>query len=291
MTEFPRHRIETRHTSIAPTAWGVAYLRTFTDIPYAKEIFDALDRRAQAAGEPSIVTKATRDKLAPQIEARYKLVDRLMAENRSNQILELASGVATRGLSLATDNPEIRYVEMDLTGVVGIKNAITNVAGIEVPPNLTILPGDAPSEVDIAAALSVFSLDQPITVVNEGLMRYLTFPEKGRLADMIYGLLSQFGGVWITPDISLRAALKREDDVAAGHTDKLRITTGIDILKNLFTDEAHAKHYFEMRGFSVESHSFLEVTDQLASPELLGMSEEEVVRLNEPCVAYVMTVR
>ncbi len=282
---------ETDHSRVAPTAWGVAYLRTFTDIPLSQEFFDSLNGHVQAGGEPDIATRASRDHLAPQLEARYKLVDKLILEKGINQIIELAAGVATHGINLTRSNPDLTYVELDLPGVVEEKRAIIEDLGIQLPSNLTVREGDTLREEDIRRAVSGFSNDKPLTVLNEGLMRYLTFEEKATLARITHNLLSEFGGVWITPDISLRQALSREDEAASGHTQGLRLTTGIDIENNVFENVDHAKEFFGNLGFSIEQHGFLEVTDQLVSPSKLGMSVEEVQRLNEPCVAFVMRIK
>ena len=279
------------HSKVAPTAWGVSYLRTFSDIPLSQEFFDALNGHLQAQGASDIATRASRDHLAPQLEARYKLVDNLILEVGNSQVVELASGVATHGINLSRSDPSLSYVEVDLPDVVKEKRAIIEEVGVAVPANLTIVEGDALSEDDIRKAIAGFDAAKPLTVVNEGLMRYLTFDEKTVLAQTVHKLLSEYGGVWVNPDISLRQALAREDAVASGHTQGLKQTTGIDIDKNVFEDEQHAKEFFEALGFAVERHSFLEVTDQLVSPERLGMSAEEVQKLNEPCVAFVMRVK
>ncbi len=279
------------HSKVAPTAWGVSYLRTFSDIPLSQEFFDALNGHLQAQGQSDIATRASRDHLAPQLEARYKLVDNLILEVGNSQVVELASGVATHGINLSRSDPSLSYVEVDLPDVVKEKRAIIEEVGVAVPANLTIVEGDALSEDDVRKAIAGFDAAKPLTVVNEGLMRYLTFDEKTVLAQTVHKLLSEYGGVWVNPDISLRQALAREDAVASGHTQGLKQTTGIDIDKNVFEDEQHAKEFFEALGFAVERHSFLEVTDQLVSPERLGMSAEEVQKLNEPCVAFVMRVK
>jgi O-methyltransferase involved in polyketide biosynthesis len=282
--------IEADHTRVAPTAYGVAYLRTFSDIPLTTEIFQGLSDHMQATGQTYLPGSASKDHLAPQLEARYKLVDNLIEASGMTQVIELAAGIAPRGLNLATKNLGMNYVELDLPGVIDEKQAILASTSLVQPPNLTIVRGNALSEDDVTQAVKGFSKDKPIAVVNEGLMRYLSFDEKTRLAHNVYALLSAYGGAWITPDVSLRQALTREDEAASGHIDSLKKTTGIDVSQNVFEDEEHAKQFFERLGFSVERHSFLEVTNELLSPDKLGMSSEEVQRLNEPCIAFVMTI-
>jgi O-methyltransferase involved in polyketide biosynthesis len=279
---------ETDHSRVAPTAYGVAYLRTFSDIPLTGEIFDALGAHMQDTGQTYTPGTASKDRLAPQLEARYKLVDGLIAASGATQILELAAGIAPRGINLSTTNPDIHYVELDLQGVMQEKQAILSKLSTPKPPNLRIVEGNALSQEDVANAASEFSKDRPVTIVNEGFMRYLTFPEKSILAHNVRGLLTEFGGVWITPDISMRQALSREDEAASGHTQSLRQTTGIDVSQNVFENVEQAQIFFEDLGFEVERHSFLEVSDQLASPAKLDMTAKDVKQLNEPCVAFVM---
>lgn len=286
----PAISLEVDHSKVAPTAYGVAYLRTFSDIPLATGVFDALEGHMRDSGQTYVPGTASKDRLAPQLEARYKLVDNLVAASGLTQVIELASGIAPRGMSTATARPDISYVELDLPGVMSEKEAIFSRLQMPRPNNLHLIAGNALSAADVTTAASGFSADKPVAIVNEGLMRYLTFPEKTVLARNVHTLLEAYGGVWITPDISLRSALAREDEAAKGHTDSLKRTTGIDVSQNVFEDVAQAQRFFEDLGFTVEQHSFLEVSDELVSPAKLGMSGDAVTKLNESCVAFVMRI-
>ena len=281
---------EADHSKVAPTAWGVSYLRTFSDIPLTTEFFQVLEEHLRQTDEPAGAWRVKKDRLAPQLEARYKLVDNLLRLTGAHQIIELAAGLAPRGVNFARSNPDIQYVELDLPGVIKEKRAVIADLGIGTPPNLRIEEGDALKASDMAKAASSFSKNKPVAIVNEGLLRYLNFDEKTEVARNVHALLIEFGGAWITPDISLRSALSREDEASGGHIQSLAQTTGIDVSQNVFEDESHARDFFEALGFKIERHSFLEVSDQLVSPAKLGMSPEDVKRLNEPCVAFVMTL-
>jgi O-methyltransferase involved in polyketide biosynthesis len=284
--DSPPH--EAHNSKVSPTAWGVAYLRTFTDIPYTKEIFEMLEARRIAAGISDYAGEMKKATLAPQLEARYKLVDRLIGSVGVNQILEVASGLAPRGLNLTSANPEIHFVDTDFPAMIDDKRDILQNLGITLPTNLTMRHVDALSQSDLAAAASSFSVHEPVVVVNEGLMRYLDFDKKTIYANNVRKLLEQFGGVWITPDISLRSAMGREDEIAPGHIHKLQNMTDVDLSKNVFESEDHAEDFFTGLGFAVERHSFLEVSDELVSPARLGMSAQQVERLNGPCPAFIM---
>lgn len=284
-------RPESDHTRVASTAWTVAYLRLFTDIPLTTEVFHVLEDHIKQSGDQEEPWKAKKDRLAPQLEARYKLVDKLLKSSGMVQVLEVASGVAPRGLNFARSNSAMQYVEMDLPAVAKEKRLVVTDLRIEVPTNLKIVDGDALSEEDLLRASGELSTDQPIAVVNEGLLRYLNFDEKAQYAKHVHNLLSKSGGVWITPDISLREALSREDEVVSGHISSLAQTTGIDLSQNVFENEEHGRRFFSDLGFNIEKHSFLEVSDELVSPSRVGMTDDEVTRLNDLCIAFVMSTR
>jgi len=279
---------ETDNSRVSPTAWGVAYLRTFSDIPFTKEIFEALEAQRLADGTPNFAEEMMKAPLAPQLEARYKLVDRLITKVGSDQVLEIGSGLAPRGLNFTWTNPTITYVDTDLASMIADKKRIFASMGISLPDNLVLRPGDALSSDDMQATTAAFSPDKPVVIVNEGLMRYLNFDQKTKYAQSVRAILERFGGAWVTPDISLRSAMAREDEVASGHIHKLQKMTGVDLSQNVFESEDQAEEFFAELGFTVERHNFLEVSDELVSPTKLGMSAEQVTRLNGPCPAFVM---
>jgi len=76
---------------IIPTARMVAYRRTFSDIPYSLEIFEKLEKIRKRNNYPDIPNELKKPELAPQFEARHKLIDKLTYQTNSDQILELAS--------------------------------------------------------------------------------------------------------------------------------------------------------------------------------------------------------
>src|SRR5579859_6441679 len=194
------------NSKVPPTAWGVAYLRTFTDTPFTAEIFKILEDRRKAQGTPDFAEEMKRAPLAPQLEARYKLVDRLVRAQSADQILEVASGLAPRGVNFALSDPHLRYVEVDLPEMATQKRDILSHLDISLPGNLEVKDGDALSFDDLVKAVAGFTKDRSIVVVNEGLMRYLNFDQKATLAQNVKRLLQEFYGAWVTPDISLRSS-------------------------------------------------------------------------------------
>jgi hypothetical protein len=76
--------------TISPTAILTAYPRIFTDIPYAQEIFDELKKRVEITDD--LINKL----IAPELEARYKLINKLLEQNNIKQIIEIAAGYSQR---------------------------------------------------------------------------------------------------------------------------------------------------------------------------------------------------
>ncbi len=284
---------ETAYDGIIPTGWLTAYGRTFSDIPFSQEVFNELEKVRLEGGSTEVLDEMKDTKMAPHFEARHKLINKLIRQTGIHQVLEIAAGLSTRGLELSSDG-SIEYVEVDLPSMMADKRkvvqALEDTGTLKVGANLHIENGSALDLDDLVRATSHLKADKPIVVVNEGLMRYLTFPEKEIYVKNVHQLLDQFGGVWITADISLPKpkVIYKGDDVMAGQRQRIAEITGKDIKKNLFKDKEDAKRFFEGLGFSVESHSFLEVTQDLTSPQELGFPEDYVEAINGSAVAFVM---
>jgi O-methyltransferase involved in polyketide biosynthesis len=286
-----RPAMEQGHERISPTAWGIAYRRTFFDIPHSTEIFHELQRIM----EPPELTSELLDEKASahdlQFEARFRLVSRLLKEKGADQVLEIASGFSPRGLILAQD-PSITYVELDLQGILRAKRDIVEklVQQSKVPrqSNLHFWEGNALEQQDLQGAVRTFR-DRPIAVIHEGLLRYLSFQEQALMAENIHCLLERFGGVWITPDISVK---KKGSSVPDEKTKEQNLReqhmTGIDLTKNRFDSEEAACRFFEGLGFTVERHSFMEAADELVLPQRLKLTREQVAERIGRSVAFVM---
>lgn len=271
---------------VSPTAWGVAFRRTLTSIPLSQEIFSILDKNLTDQADRTKLEQLKRPKLAPFFEARYLLTQKLLEENRTNQFLELASGFCPRGM-LLTENMDTTYVEIDFPSVIEQKTRIieelVNLRKIHHRPNLRLLPGNVldPDVIDVAAT---FFQQEPITIINEGLMRYQWFDHKALLGKNNLRLLRRFGGTWITPDVTL----PEQNSIRKAVIQQTMELTGIDVSENAFPDAAHARSFFETLGFEVEQRSFMEVVDHLTSPKRLGMGKSDVEQMISWRVAFVM---
>lgn len=269
---------------IAPTAWIIAYRRTFSDIPFVQEIFDSVEKIRMKSGAPEVLDELKKPERSPLFEARYKLVSRLLLESNTSQVLEIASGLSPRGLVMSSDK-DVHYVEIDLPEVAATKKEIVD-ALAPARANLFLEEGDALRGNDLLKVCAHFERTKPLAIINEGLLAYLTFEEKTVLAENIHGLLSIFGGVWITPDI-----IWPESKEGNSYTQHMQKLTGAAIDRNRFKNEAEARAFFEAAGFEVESRPFSEIFTQLVSPKKLGQTPEETKEIIGSSVAFVMRVK
>ena len=282
------------HEKIGPTAWIIAYRRTFSDIPYAQEIFDVVEKIRIDNNEPSVPEELKKPERSPLFEARYKLVSHLILESNTDQILEVASGLSPRGLTMVS-NGTVRYVEVDLPKVMNLKRKVIDVlkkhlsAGIE--GSLFLEVGDVLNTNDLLRVSDHFEKNRPLTVINEGLLAYLTLEEKAIFAKNIHTLLSLFGGVWITPDIVWPENKRGGTTTQDNYTQDMQKLTGTTIDQNRFKSEGEAKIFFESMGFEIESHPFAEVYDKLTSPKKLGQTRENLEELIGTSVAFVMRIK
>ncbi len=96
------------YEEISPTAIVTSYPRIFTDIPYEKDIYNWLEKHCN--------TKVALYKnMAPEMEARYKLINKILDKYGIKQVLELAAGYSSRGLFYSQKG--YNYIELDLENV------------------------------------------------------------------------------------------------------------------------------------------------------------------------------
>lgn len=236
-----------------------------------------LDYLRRSGSLPDGISASVPDELrgfAPFFEARFQSVSRILMEQGATQILELASGFSPRGMEWSRRGAV--YVEADLPGMIEQKRAMIAAILGSVPSNLKLCPASVLDRKPLMAARAWFR-PEPVAITTEGLLRYLTFPEKSQLAAVVREILGRFGGSWITPDIHLKQwAIERS---RSSLDLSMRHGLGRDLLGNYFDDLAHARRFFESCGFLVEERPLLEDREivaslALATPSLLDQLEE-----------------
>ncbi len=165
---------------VSPTALYPVFARgEFTDIPFARQMLDRL--RTGTPFPPDAYPHEVLRSYAPFFEARFKSVNHILVKENASQILELAAGFSPRGMEWSGRGT--LYVETDLADMMERKRSLIEEILGSVPENLKLCSASALDLDELAAACACFR-NQPVAVTTEGLLRYLTFPEKTQLLSL-----------------------------------------------------------------------------------------------------------
>lgn len=272
------------YEEISPTAIVTSYPRIFTDILYEKEIYNWLEKYCNK--------DVTLNKmLAPEIEARYKLTNRLLDKyDNIKQVLELAAGYSSRGLTYSKKG--YNYIEMDLENVSVNKRKILNSIEKNISNNLNIISGNALKKSDYKNIVKYLKDNEEVAVINEGLLRYLTFAEKKQVAQNVYELLSKYGGIWITCDVTPKKFMDSQDKALPDFNKDLATITSRNNLNDRFEDINHIREFFGNIGFElIEFHKFNEMKDELYSVNKLNIFDKKIEKTLDDAIVVVMKIK
>lgn len=280
---------------ISPTALLTAYARQFTEIPYTKEISELTNAIA------SVNQLMDREQansvlggLAVLVEGRYKAIEQILSQFHATQILELASGVLPRGIILS-QQPEITFIESDLPAMIQQKQQLAQQL-VGERPNLHFLAIDATSNLNSSRLNDYFQPNQPVSILCEGLLMYLTFAEKQQVFANVREILQRFRGIWITPDLSTKVGAEKSIPASITpqqmeHMDQKFVSlTGRTIMENMFIDLDHVKQFVQEQGFQMEKFSALEVLDQLECLSALGIERDLAQELLTTIPVFVLSL-
>ena len=271
------------YEEISSTAIVTSYPRIFTDIPYEKEIYEWLSNHCN---EEVTLNKM----LAAEIEARYKLTNRLLDNSGIKQVLELAAGYSSRGLIYSSKG--YNYVEMDLEKVSNNKINIIKTIEKNIPESLNIISGNALRSSDYSKCNEYFDENKPVAVINEGLLRYLTFDEKRIVAENVYSFLKKYGGIWITCDVTPKKFIQAQDKALPNFNKNLNNVTSRNNITDRFEDIEHIKEFFGNIGFEVsEVHKFSEVKEELYSINHNNLVNSNIEQSLDDAIVAVMRIK
>lgn len=264
---------------ISVTAKLAAHMRQFSDIPYASDIADLTGARASFdqllrhhALKPEDLTF-----YAPFFEARHKAIGAMIPRTRIGQVLELAAGLTPRGLDLSAD-PRYFCVETDLDEIIAEKRtllaAISRRHKIPARNNHRLTAANALDGAHLLAAANYFKAGQRLLIVHEGLLQYLSSSETEQVARNIHELLGKFGGMWITPDFSLKSDAAHITDAQKLFRNIIAEATDRNLYNNAFDNIEHLRDYYRTLGFQVEVFNQLYLAPDLVSPTRLRLPPE-----------------
>ncbi|HZS42631.1 MAG TPA: hypothetical protein VFA52_00180 [Candidatus Paceibacterota bacterium] len=274
MEKPPESEIAGQHEKISYTAIGVAYARTFSDIPYSAEISKICDASNLTPENAEI-----HERMSPYFEGRFKALSNLIKKSGIKNILELASGVSPRDLLLTQDSL-VNYIETDLPDMLRQKKAVlaelVKGKGIKIPPNLHFAELNVLDKNSFKKVIEQFP-SGPIVIGHEGLVAYFNREEKEKMATIIREVLIDRGGIWITPDIftlsdmeKLNTGGKRKEAL-----EEIKKRTGRDYASNAFIDLDDAKKFFTDLGFEFNIQTLKETAGDIQSAKI-GLNEESV---------------
>lgn len=265
---------------ISPTAFITSLARQFTGIPYSKEL----------AG---LVTEQRVKNLPLILESRYRAVNRAAAGFPITQILELASGFLPRGLEFSSD-PAITFIESDLPEMIRHKELLIQKMG-EERSNLHY------AEIDAAARPNripgkireFFKAKQPVMILCEGLLMYLSKDEKKELCLNVRETLEHYGGVWITPDFSTTIGLNqsvKNNPALQQRMDSLKNLTGRSLPENAFETIEEAREFVKNAGFQIREYEMINVIDELSCIEILNLDIEFVKNVLNKQSVFILSL-
>jgi O-methyltransferase involved in polyketide biosynthesis len=280
---------------ISVTAKIAAYYRQFADIPFAREVAKRIG--ADAAFDRILTEHGLdREKLtfyAPMFEARYKSLTQLILQSGASQVLELASGYSLRGLDL-TRGGAVRYVETDLPGVVatklGLLEDVRKDHAIRPSPGHVVTAADALDLDQVRSSVSGLDPSQPLTVLCEGLIMYLSKEQTEQLAANVRRLLADFaGGCWITPDFTFKVDARELPPERVRLREAITGVTQRQIDASSFQDDDDLAAFLGRMGFGVQVRSQVDETPSFSSLQTLGLPPASIERMRAALRVWIMT--
>jgi len=271
------------HDKIIPTARAVAYFRSFSEVPYAREASEALGGEAAARqmyqDDLDLMTRFS----GPVFEARYKCFDRFIRTHPN--IVELAMGTSVgRGLTIAED-PEKLYIGTDLPEMIDQSKIFLGTISKGKRTNHFLEAANVLSYDELNAAISHLGSRRDVAIISEGLWMYLTAAEQSVAAENVRRLLEKHGGTWVTPDIwdlesneKFIASLGPQMSAAVPRIlQKASAVTGRTLANNYFANREEAVVFFRNAGFEVAQYPMVHDLGCLTSlPKLWGEQERRM---------------
>lgn len=259
------------YSSISPSAKSLLLLKGLTDIPFIADavkilsgegVLNELDKNAAQEGFL---------KRLFHFEIRYKTIDNLLESLGGKNIFEMSSGFSFRGLNMTIRDPQVTYIDTDLPEVIETKNNIItrliNEQSLNINGELLSMPLNVLDEEEFLKIISLFP-PGPITIVNEGLLVYLSAEEKTQLLAIIHKILSERGGYWITGDIYI----KRDIPTDTANDQFSAFLKAHNVEGNKFESFEQAEDFFRQRGFKIHKKAE-RVFSQLSALKYVGLAD------------------
>jgi O-methyltransferase involved in polyketide biosynthesis len=229
---------------------------------------------------------------APIFEVRYKSVTAAIQRSGCRQILELASGLALRGLAMSQD-ADVNYIESDLPGISAEKAQLIAILraryGLADHHNLSFPAINAIEMSQLREAVKTLRPDAPLAVVNEGLFPYLSPAEMQDVARNIRDLLLEFSGCWITPDFSIRGEVTQVSEQQREFRRIVSAATDRSMYDNAFDSLDQLEAFLGRVGFKAVVSNPLDDVPEPVSMRVLGLPSSLLAPLRSSLRLWVLT--
>ena len=276
------------------TAQLAAYMRQFSDIPFAGDVAELLHSRD--VFETLLQGHGMRPEdllwYAPIFEVRYKTVTAAIQRSGCRQVLEVASGLALRGLAMSRD-ADVNYIESDPMGISAEKARLIAMLraryGLADHHNLSFPAVNAIEMSQLRTAAKSLRPDAPLAVVNEGLFPYLSPAEMQTVARNIHDLLLEFNGCWITPDFSIRDEVTQVSEQQREFRRIVSAATDRSMYNNAFDSLDQLEAFFGRVGFKAVMSNALDDVPEPLSMRVLGLPSSLLTPLRSSLRLWVLT--
>src|SRR5207248_9212608 len=124
----------------------------------------------------------------------------------------------------------------------------------------------------LQTAVQRFRRHQPVAGVHEGLLPFLSAREMVAVARNIRDLLVEFGGVWITPDFSLKEEARHTSDQQRRFRALVAAATDRNLYDNAFDNHEQLRMFFESLGLHPQVLNQVDETPNIVSLDTLKLS-------------------
>jgi O-methyltransferase involved in polyketide biosynthesis len=236
--------------TISPSAKSLMFLKGFTNIPFARRTAELL--MAPKEYNPDFNRKEmTFWARVVHFESRYWSIGQLLEDIKIRNILELSSGFSFRGLDMVSKG-DYHYIDTDLPDVIEIKKDFNKALQDEtcgLKGTLELLALNCLDEIQFQEVTDHFQ-EGEIVIVNEGMLMYLDMAEKEKLCGIIYKILKERGGCWITTDIYRKNPSKNSGLKVDERTKEFFLQHKIE--ENKFESFGEAELFFNRLGFEID---------------------------------------
>lgn len=284
---------------ISPTAKVVAFLRSFTDIPYVR-VLSEKSNAEEAAREIFKKHDIELDDflwLVPVIEARHKSMEYFLSTllniGYADYVVDLASGFSPMGLICSRDL-NLDYLEVDLPEIIEEKEAIVRSIIETKRPNLQFM---AANVLDDQCFVNIENIlgEGPVIVICEGLLPHFNLEEKAILANRIFSILDKKGGIFITPDVSSKERMETMISLEPKLVKAMEIFSGVtqrNLIDNSFESPDDANAFFHEIGFrTISERKLSELGLSLSSMPAVNIDRSKVNTILKISKIWVMELK